>query len=85
MDEVEAGTTDPKEASRYIFNLVRNAKFNSAANHLGDPERHFINAGAPWTTVRTLAWLATSTPPEIRTLSMGLLVDMGRKPHPAHG
>ena len=85
MDEVEAGTTDPKEASRYIFNLVRNAKFNSAANHLGDPERHFINAGAPWTTVRTLAWLATSAPPEIRTLSMGLLGDMGRKPHPAHG
>jgi hypothetical protein len=45
MDEVEAGTTDPKEASKYIFSLIRNAKFTPAANHLGDPDWHFINAG----------------------------------------
>ena len=85
MDEVEAGTTDPKEASRYIFSLVRNAKFNAAANHLGDPEHHYINAGAPITALRTLAWLATSAPPDIRKLALGLLGDVGsrRKVHPA--
>ena len=84
MDEVEAGTTDPKEASRYIFSLVKNAKFNAAANHLGDPDWHFINAGAPITTLKTLAWLVTSAPPDIRNLTLGLLGDVGgRKAHPA--
>ena len=83
VDEVEAGTTDPKEAARYIFGLVRNAKFNSAANHLGDPEWHFINAGAPITTLKTLLWLVTSAPPDIRGLTLGLLGDVGgsSKPH----
>jgi FADH2 O2-dependent halogenase len=84
MDEVEAGTTDPKEASRYIFNLIRNAKFTPAANHLGDPDWHFINAGTFIVSVKTLAWLLTSAPPDIRSLSLGLLGDVGgRKPHPA--
>jgi FADH2 O2-dependent halogenase len=83
VDEVEDGRTDPKEASRYIFDLVRNAKFTPAANHLGDPDWHFINAGAFITTVKTLAWLFTKAPPDIRKLSLGLLGDIGaRKTHP---
>ncbi len=86
MDQVEAGTCDPKEASRYIFSLIKNAKFNAAANHLGDPEWHFINAGAPLTTLKTLVWLFTSAPPDIRQLTLGLLGDIGgSKPHVAAG
>jgi len=84
MDEVEAGTTGTKEASRYIFSLIQNAKFNAAANRLGDPNTHFINAGAPMTTLKTLVWLATSAPPDIRNLTLGLLGDIGsRKAPPA--
>jgi len=84
MDEVEAGTTDPKEASRFIFKLVQNAKFNAAPTRLGDPEAHFINSGAPLTTLKTLYWLATSAPPDIRKMTLGLLGDVGgkRKAHP---
>jgi len=34
--------------------------------------------------VKTLAWLLTSAPPDIRSLSLGLLGDFGgSKPHPA--
>jgi len=84
MCQVEAGSVDPKVASRYIFDLIRNADFAPPANHLGDPERHFINIGTPCATLSTLAWLATSAPPEIKSLSAGLLGDFGRKPHPAH-
>jgi hypothetical protein len=84
MDEVEAGTTDPKEASKYIFGLIRNAKFTPAANHLGDPDWHFINAGTFIVNLKTLAWLLTSAPPDIRSLSLGLLGNAGGgKPHPA--
>jgi FADH2 O2-dependent halogenase len=83
MDEVDEGRVDPKEASRYIFNLVRNADFTPAANHLGDSDWHFINAGAPIATIKTLAWLFTSAPPEIRNLTLGLLADVGgRKRNP---
>jgi len=82
MDEVEAGTADTKEASRYIFSLIRNAKFNAAANHLGDPEHHFINAGAPITTLKTLFWLFTAAPPDIRNLTLGLLGDVGGRKAP---
>jgi FADH2 O2-dependent halogenase len=85
MDEVEAGTTDPKEASKFIFNLIQNAKFTPAANHLGDPDWHFINAGTFIVSVKTLAWLLTSAPPDIRSLSLGLLGNSGgHKPQPAH-
>jgi len=83
MDEVEAGTVDPKEASRYIFSLIRNAKFNATPTHLGDPEHHFINAGAPITTLKTLVWLFTSAPPEIRNMTLGLLGDIGPRKAPA--
>ena len=82
MDEVEAGTVDPKEASRYIFSLIRNAKFNATPTHLGDPEHHFINAGAPITTLKTLVWLFTSAPPEIRNMTLGLLGDVGPRKAP---
>ena len=84
MCQVEAGSVDPKVASKYIFDLIRNADFAPPANHLGDPEHRFINIGTPWATVTTLAWLLTSAPPEIKSLSAGLLGDFGRKPHPAH-
>jgi len=81
---VEAGTTGTKEAAAYIFDLIRNAKFTPAANHLGDPAWHFINAGTFIVSVKTLAWLLTSAPPDIRSLSLGLLGNAGgRKPHPA--
>ena len=82
MDEVEAGTTGSKEAARYIIGLIRNAKFNAAANHLGDAEEHFINAGAPITTIKTLFWLFTSAPPDIRKLTLGLLSDIGGRKAP---
>jgi FADH2 O2-dependent halogenase len=80
MSAVEAGSIDPKTASNYIFDLIRSANFTPPANHLGDPERHFINVGTPWATLSTLAWLVTSAPPEIKSLSAGLLGDLGRKP-----
>jgi tetracycline 7-halogenase / FADH2 O2-dependent halogenase len=82
MDEVEAGTTDPKEAARYIFSLVRNAKFNAAADQLGDPNCHYINVGTMKATMKLLAWLVTSAPPEMRDMSFGLLGG-SRKPHAA--
>jgi len=82
MCEVEAGVTDPKAASAYIFDLIRKADFAPPANHLGDPAHHFINIGTPWATISTLAWLATSAPPEIKSLSAGLLGDLGRTKHP---
>jgi hypothetical protein len=63
--------------------LIRNAKFAPPANHLSDPAWRYVNIGTPWATVSTLAWLATSAPPEIRSLSAGLLGDWGTKPHPA--
>jgi hypothetical protein len=66
MDEVEAGITPPKEASKYIFELIRNAKFTPAANHLGDPDWHYINAGAFVTSLKTLFWLFTTAPADIR-------------------
>jgi len=83
MCQVEAGSVDPKTASKYIFDLIRHADFAPPANHLGDPNHRFINIGTPWATLTTLAWLATSAPPEIKSMSAGLLGDMGRKPHPA--
>ena len=83
MTQVENGQVDPKAASNYIFDLIRNAKFAPPANHLGDPSHRFINIGTPWATVTTLAWLATSAPPEIKSMSAGLIGDWGRKPHPA--
>jgi hypothetical protein len=85
MDEVEAGATDPKEASRYIFALIRNAKFSPAANHLGDPNFHYINAGEFVVALKTLAWLLTSAPPDIRSLSLGLLGNVGAHPAPSAG
>jgi FADH2 O2-dependent halogenase len=81
MDEVEAGITPPKEASKYIFELIRNAKFTPAANHLGDPDWHYINAGAFVTSLKTLFWLFTTAPADIRGLSLGLLGDIGSKHH----
>jgi FADH2 O2-dependent halogenase len=84
MDEVEAGTAGTKEASKYIFDLIRSAKFTPASNGLGDPDTHFINAGSFISTVKTLVWLLTSAPSDIRRLSLGLLGDMGvGKSHPA--
>jgi len=84
MDQVEAGATGAKDASKYIFELIRNARFSPAANHLGDPYAHFINAGAFISTVKTLAWLLTSAPPDIRRLSFGLMGDFGdSRPGPA--
>ena len=82
--EVENGGANPKDASRYIFDLIRRADFAPPASHLGDPEHRYINIGTPWASVTTLAWLATSAPPEIKSL-FGLLGDWGRKPHPAWG
>jgi FADH2 O2-dependent halogenase len=73
VDEVEAGTTGPKEASRFIFDLVKNAPFASPAARMADPSCHFINIGAPMAGLKTLAWLLTSAPPDIRELSIGLL------------
>jgi hypothetical protein len=67
------------------FDLIRNANFAPPANRLGDPERHFVNMGTPWETISTLAWLATSAPPEIKGMPAGLLGDFGRRPHPVHG
>jgi len=81
VDEVEEGRTDTKAAAKYIFDLIRNANFTPAANHLGDPDWHFINVGTPMVELKTLAWLFTSAPPDIKDLSLGLL---GRgKAHPA--
>ncbi|MFN7993289.1 MAG: FAD-dependent monooxygenase [Bryobacteraceae bacterium] len=82
IDEVDAGRVDPKEASRYIFDLLRKVDFAPPANRLADPSHHFINIGTPWATVSTLAWLVTKAPPEIKKLSVGLLGDIG-KPQPA--
>jgi FADH2 O2-dependent halogenase len=82
MDEVEAGTCDTKEASRYIFKLIQDADFTPAANKLGDPATHFIDAGAPMVTVKTLWWLFTKAPPEIRNLTFGLLGDVGGRKRP---
>jgi len=81
MDEVEAGSTGTKEATAYIFDLIRNARFTPAANRLWDPNTHFINAGSFMVNVKTLAWLLTSAPPDIRNLSLGLLGS--GKPQPA--
>jgi len=81
MDEVEAGTTDTKSATKYIFELLKNADFTPAANHLADPDWHYINVGTTMISLKTLAWLFTSAPPDIKDLSLGLL---GRgKAHPA--
>jgi hypothetical protein len=77
MDEVEAGTAGVKEASQYIFDLIRGADFTPEANHLGDADTHFINAGSFISSVKTLVWLLTSAPTDIRKLSLGLLGDIG--------
>jgi tetracycline 7-halogenase / FADH2 O2-dependent halogenase len=84
MDEVEAGTTDTKSATKYIIDLIRNAKFTPSANHLGDPDWHYINVGTPMVNLKTLAWLCTSAPPDIKALSLGLL-GRGKAPAPSVG
>jgi tetracycline 7-halogenase / FADH2 O2-dependent halogenase len=73
MDEVEEGRTDTKAAANYIFDLIRSANFTPAAHNLGDPECHVINSGRRIIELKTLVWLFTSAPPDIRDLSLGLL------------
>ena len=84
MDEVEAGTTDTKAATKYIFDLLKNADFTPAANHLADPDWHYINVGTTMVSLKTLAWLFTSAPPDIKEMSMGLL-GKGKTPVPSVG
>jgi FADH2 O2-dependent halogenase len=71
--EVEAGTLSSKEAARRIFALVGKADFSPPANKLGDPAHRCINQGAPGTLLRTLGWLATSAPPDIRNHTLTAL------------
>jgi len=58
----------PKSAAKYISAWWQNAKFNSAANHLGDPDFRFIDQGAPHHMLRHLGWLVTSAPKDIRDM-----------------
>ena len=83
VDAMEAGLCTSKEASAYLFQLLKNANFTAPALRLWDPETHYINAGTPMTTAKTLAWLFTSAPPEMRKMSLGLVADMKRGSQPA--
>lgn len=75
VEAVKEGSVSSKEAARYIFNLLKEAPFTSPAFKLGDPERRYVNISDPMTFVRTLGWLATSAPPEIKEYSLGSMSD----------
>ncbi|MFQ5738150.1 MAG: NAD(P)/FAD-dependent oxidoreductase [Acidobacteriota bacterium] len=67
IEEVEKGFLDPKEASRRIFALIREADFTSPAVGLADPSRRYINAGTLGTLLRSALWAVTSAPPEMKS------------------
>ena len=73
VEAVEAGMADPKDAAKYIFQLLKDADFVNAASGLSDPAHRCINLGKPMTALRTLGWLATSAPQEMKEMSLGLL------------
>jgi hypothetical protein len=66
VESVDGGTLSTKEAARRIFDLVAQADFSPPANRLGDPAVRCVNQGSPATMLRTLGWLATSAPPDVR-------------------
>ncbi len=73
MEGVEAGTVEPKECVDYIFKQLAEADFVATSNGLADPEHKCINLGRPMTAIKTLGWLVTSAPPEMKEMSLGLL------------
>lgn len=73
MEAVEAGTVSPKECEDYIFRQLAEADFVATSNGLADPNQKCINLGRPMTVVKTLGWLMTSAPPEMKEMSLGLL------------
>src|SRR5579885_241069 len=79
MKGVEGGVVPPKEAAAYVFNLIRNAKFNPPGNGLAEPNNRYLDPGAPLSTAKTLFWLITNAPPEIRKMSLGVLADLKPK------
>ena len=81
MDEVEAGITGPKEAS-----TISSISSATPASHR--PPTTWGSGYALhqrrdfFVTLKTLIWLFTSAPPDIRSLSLGLL-GSGKQHQPA--
>jgi tetracycline 7-halogenase / FADH2 O2-dependent halogenase len=75
----EAGQMTAHEASSAIFKLVEDCKFSPPSNRLFDPERRWVNQGSFGAIVKSLWWLAKDAPPEIKSMSGGILADMNPK------
>jgi FADH2 O2-dependent halogenase len=75
-EAVDEGRVTAKEAANHIFELVRNAPFAIPALRLGDPRRRYVAVGEPLTLARTVGWLLTSAPPDIKTQTFGSVSDM---------
>lgn len=79
LDAVEAGTLATKDAARHIFNRLNEIEFASPAFRLGDPARKFVNIGDRAIFLQTMAWLATSAPPEIKERSIASVADIPKR------
>ncbi len=75
-EAVEEGTVSAKDAANHIFKLVRNAPFATPALKLGDPRRHYVQIGDPATLLKTIGWVATTAPPEIKEMTLGSFADL---------
>lgn len=75
VQAVEEGRLASGEAARRIFALLRDVAYSPPANRLWNPAKRYVHQGEFWTTVRTLGWLMTSAPPEMKRMGLGVLAD----------
>jgi tetracycline 7-halogenase / FADH2 O2-dependent halogenase len=74
-----AGQMSIPEVKREIFKLVADCDFTPPVNQLHNPDRHWVNAGSKEAVIKSLWWLATAAPPDIKAMSGGLAADMNPK------
>lgn len=75
-DAVEDGRISSKDGARQIFQLIAEADFTPPAFKMADPSRRYVNASDPLTLLRTVAWVITSGPPEIKARTFGTVSDL---------
>ena len=76
VEAFEAGTVSAHDAARHIFELMARADYAAPANHLADPAKRYVDQGEAVTVLKTVAWLLTSAPPDIKKMGGGILSDL---------